>query len=214
MNLRALLLVCCVAAAATFVGCELYGLDDSEIQINVPEQVVGPVEVPLEGLLEVEIPAGSPPVTRWLGPPPADLDLMDPDSGEPKLAKYKDKVRRIEIRRISYRVSENSLNRDLPPLEIYFAPAGSVGLGADPAEASRAVRYGQTGTLKAGQTQSTRVAITPEAGATDKVADIMTTLSFASIFGTHLTLKAGDTVPSGKMKIEIGLQLTVFADVY
>lgn len=214
MQDRALLVFIGVALLLSSVGCELYGLDDSELQINVPEQTVGPLEVPLEGLLEIEIPPGSPPVVRWLGPPPADLDLMDPDTGEPRLAKYKDKIRRIEIRRISYRVSENSLNRDLPPLEIYFAPAGRVAAGADPAEASSAVRYGQTGPILAGQSHSTRQVVTPDAGAVDPVAEIMTSLSFASIFGTHLTLKPGDVVPSGKMKIELGLQLTVYAEVF
>ncbi len=206
------LLPLALLAVSALPGCELFGLDDSEIEINVPEQTIGPFELPLSAL---EIPAGAEgQVVRWVGPPGADVDLTSAESGQPKLEKYRDRIKRIEIRRITYRISENTLDGDLPPLEVYFSPAGAVGLGQDPDTKDSAIRYGESTPITPGLVHSSAVAFEVEPGAKEATGDVMSTLSFATLFGTHLSLAAGSRVPSGKIKIEVGIQLTVFAEAF
>ncbi len=199
-------------ALAGFViqGCELFGLDDATVEINVPEYTSDPVEIPLQAVVDIEIPQGES-ITKWIGPGPVDIDLI---SMEPRLEKYKDNIDGIEIRKIAYQITENTLDAEFPPLEFYFAEAGALGQTDDPAKSSQAVKYGQTGKITPGETHDQPVEIVPEDGAVEATSEIMASLAFSSIFGTHLTLDSNTQLPQGKLVIRFVFQLTVIAKAF
>ncbi|MBM4320764.1 MAG: hypothetical protein FJ125_12625, partial [Deltaproteobacteria bacterium] len=71
-------------------GCELFGLDDAELEINVPRYTIDAVDVPLQSL-PVRVPEGKT-VKQWLGAPPSPINLLDAD---PRLEKYQRAIRRL-----------------------------------------------------------------------------------------------------------------------
>jgi len=210
MDRHSSLLLALVCGVPLLASCELFGLDDSTIEIDIPEYVIGPLTLPRDGLPAGTLPEGQS-LARWVGTPPSPVDLV---AAEPRLEKYTDTLDRIEIRKITYQVTENTLSADLQPLEIYFGPTDVPASLEDPAKDARLVKYGQTAVIAKGVTHPTAQTMTPGAGAVEQVAEIMSDLAFSSLAGAHVVVQGGQAVPSGQMKIKVGLSLTVFVKPY
>lgn len=213
MKIRLLPLLSLSGLLVSLPGCELFGLDDSELEINVPAFEMT-VDIPLQSV-PAEVPQGQT-LEQWVGvplkgAPPLSVNLLEQDS---RLEKYDDKIQRIVIREITYEIEENELTADLPPFELHFGPHGMSTNLDDPTTASGVVKYGQTDPIRAGETLTTAKRIEPLPGATDKVADLMSGLSFSSLAGSHLVLTSGSPIPSGKLTLTVSIQVTVFVRPY
>ena len=101
----------------------------------------------------------------------------------------------VEIKKIAYRVDENTLNMDTPALTVYAAPAGVMAPGDPQAQA-----IGTLPPIPAGMVSGEQdVILTPDGRAI--LADFMRQYSvpFNLIVGTDIDVRAGDLVPTGSL---------------
>ncbi len=116
---------------------------------------------------------------------------------KPSLAQYTS-LAHITISSISYVVSNNSLNVDLPPLSIYLAPS-SVTDPTDP----RAVLFGTVPSIPAGSDPSAQVQLAPNAGAVFQMFTANLATPFNFIAAATVKITAGMPVPSGQITIAV-----------
>lgn len=101
----------------------------------------------------------------------------------------------ITIQSIGYKISENTLNVDSPPMVVYVAPINVMSPGDPQAEA-----IGNIPSVPAGMTSSELEVELTENGR-QLLSDYMKnyTVPFNLVVGTEVDVLAGDVVPTGKM---------------
>jgi hypothetical protein len=104
----------------------------------------------------------------------------------------------ISIESISYSVTTNTLNVDLPPVQIFLAPSGVT----DPAD-PRAMLFGTVPSVAAGDTASGEVILAANAGAVFKsfTRDLNTPFTF--IAATTVKIASGSGIPSGQLVVSV-----------
>lgn len=101
----------------------------------------------------------------------------------------------VEIKKIAYRVKENTLNVDTPEMTVYVAPAGVMSPDDPQAQA-----IGTLAPISAGMvSDEEEVTLTPNGRAI--LAGFMQQYSvpFNLIVGTEIDIHAGDLVPTGRL---------------
>jgi hypothetical protein len=116
---------------------------------------------------------------------------------KPSLAQYTS-LAHITISSISYTVSNNSLNVDLPTLSIYLAPSGVT----DPTD-PRAVLFGTVPSIPAGSDPSAQVQLVSNSGAIFEMFTSNLATPFDIIVATTVKIVAGTPVPSGHITIAV-----------
>jgi len=109
----------------------------------------------------------------------------------------------VTIGSITYQVSENTLNVDLPPMEIYLAPDGVT----DPHD-SRATLFGTVPSIPAGTTPSGAVQKTSNADAVFEMYTKNVSTPFNVIGATTVVIAPGTPVPTGHIKVIVGGTVT------
>jgi hypothetical protein len=116
---------------------------------------------------------------------------------KPSLAQYTS-LASITISSISYMVSNNTLNIDLPPVSIYLAPGGVT----DSTDA-RAVLFGTVPQIPAGTNPSAQVQLVANSGAVFQMFTSNLSMPFNFIAATTVKIVAGTPVPSGHLTIAV-----------
>ncbi|HVV53480.1 MAG TPA: hypothetical protein VHO06_27735 [Polyangia bacterium] len=104
----------------------------------------------------------------------------------------------ISISSITYAVSNNTLNVDLPPLNIYIAPMGVT----DPTD-PRALLFGQTAEIPAGTDPTMMVQLQPNAPSIFQMFTAHLSTPFNFIAATTVEIAAGTPVPNGHVTVAI-----------
>lgn len=116
---------------------------------------------------------------------------------KPSLAQYTS-LAHITISSISYVVSNNSLNIDLPPLSIYLAPSDVT----DPTD-PRALLFGTVPSIPAGSDPSAKVQLASNAGPVFEMFTANLATPFNFIVATTVKITAGTPVPSGQITVAV-----------
>ncbi|MES1208196.1 MAG: hypothetical protein ABUS79_19850 [Pseudomonadota bacterium] len=106
---------------------------------------------------------------------------------------------KVSISSISYQVSDNTLNVDLPPMAIYLAPDGVT----DAHDAS-AMLFGTVPSIPAGTNPSGMVQKAPNADAVLQMYTSNVSQTFNVIATTTVVIAAGTPVPNGHITVTIG----------
>ena len=104
----------------------------------------------------------------------------------------------ITISSISYTVSNNSLNIDLPPLTIYLAPDGAT----KPSD-SGAEEFGTIPAIPAGTNPSGMVMLVPNAAAVFAKFTGNISMPFTIIAAGTVVVPGGSPVPSGAITLSV-----------
>lgn len=148
-----------------------------------------------------DAPSGTCALTATIESPPQTVDLK---SQAPELQGYSNQtVLDVTISQISYTIPLNTLNVDLPPIQLFVAPSGTTS-ASDPA----AKKFGTVPAIAAGSTAPGKVTLDP--------AGQDAFVGFAHNFGTPFVFLASTTVvaaggtpvPMGTMRVTITGQLT------
>lgn len=224
MHLRRPLLLMLLPALTLANGCALFGLDDREFEINLPEIPIGPVQ--FRGSL----------IAADLCPPTDEerYDMLDPitedivqgfkqnlaeDQNEVDLEQYQtDQITGVTVRTINYSIALNTLQKDLEPIEIYFGPADAIPdsaetvLTIEDVRASGAVMFGDTDPILAGTTTGGRPKpVRRDPAGAEKVRDHLSDFSFSSVFRTSITLEPEDCANlGGELEVAVGIAITFF----
>lgn len=105
----------------------------------------------------------------------------------------------VTISSITYEVSNNTLNVDLPPISIYLAPDGVT----DPTD-SRATLFGTVPSIPAGSNPSGMVQKTANADAVFEMYTKNVSTPFNVIGAATVVIKGGTPVPNGHVTVTIG----------
>jgi hypothetical protein len=101
----------------------------------------------------------------------------------------------VSITKIAYRVSENTMNVDTPPLDVYVAPQSEMSTGGP-----QAMKIGRIAAVPAGElVEEGEVDVTEDGKAVLQGFMKNYTTPFNIIVGNEIQMSAGDTMPSGKM---------------
>lgn len=216
------LLVALVAGAVS--GCQLFGLDDREFEINLPEIAIGPVQ--FKGSL----------MRTQHCPPPDQLDslegqsisidiaqglatnLLDPDSGAAEIQEYSDRINGVTISKITYKIGLNTIRKDLDEIDILFGPfredfdPTAIDLAAE-REGGAAI-YGSTQTIEEGTTTDDLfVPVLQNASGQAKVRQYLSEFQFTTLFGTSLELSPSDCERlGGDLEIEARIGIVLFVE--
>lgn len=109
----------------------------------------------------------------------------------------------VTISSISYMVTDNTLNVDLPPIAIYLAPDGVT----DPND-SRALLFGTVPSIAAMSNPTGMVQKSPNADAVFMMFTKNVSTTFNVIAATTVVIKAGTPVPTGHITVTIGGAVT------
>ena len=104
----------------------------------------------------------------------------------------------INVDRINYTVTTNTLNVDVPPISLFLAPAGVT----DPAD-SRVMLFGTVPAVPAGQTASGQVQLSSTSGTVFKSFTRDLSMPFNFIAATTVTIASGAGVPSGRIVFSV-----------
>ncbi len=233
MRSFSLLTVLFLAIATLTSGCQLFGLDDREFEINLPEIPIGPV--PFRGSI----------LRTQLCPPPEALDdvtgditrdivqgfaqdLADPNKqSEVDLNEYNvDQITGVTVRSIDYDIDMNTLMKDLEPIEIYFGPLDCIpapeemddvgNLDLDAAIEKGATLFGATDTIEGGTTTGgVRVAVRQDPEGAEKVREYLSQFAFATLFRTSITLEPADCQNlGGDLDVGVWIAITFFVQPF
>lgn len=106
---------------------------------------------------------------------------------------------KVSISSISYQVSDNTLNVDLPPMAIYLAPDGVTDVN-DPS----AMLFGTVPAIPAGSNPSGMVQKAPNADAVLQMYTANVSQTFNVIAHTIVVIAADTPVPNGHITVTIG----------
>ena len=212
-----------VLLAVLTSGCQLFGLDDREFEIHLPEIPIGPVQFQgsvirqTEGFCPPDI-AGMEgsitiPIVQGLA---TDLAQDQPEDQQVDLEQYRDQITGVTVRSITYAISLNTLQKDLEAINIYFGPKSAV---ADPANvdldeaiAEGATLFGSTDMIPGGTTtggEQRPVKENPDGQ--DKVRDFLSSFAFSTLFSTSLTLEPEDCRNlGGDLDVAVRIAVTFF----
>ncbi|HXJ18962.1 MAG TPA: hypothetical protein VMT03_01925 [Polyangia bacterium] len=105
----------------------------------------------------------------------------------------------VTIESITYTVSDNTLNVDLPPISIYLAPDGVT----DPTDPS-ATLFGTVPSIQAGTNPTGSVTKTANADAAFEMYTKNVSTTFNIIAGATVVIDAGTPVPNGHITVTVG----------
>ena len=123
------------------------------------------------------------------------VDLI---SQSAELAANRDKVRRLELTALNALPKANTLSAALPEMTVYVGPKGAT-------EASEGVRIATIPSIPAGSTATVTVAI--DAAGMDAAQPHLMTFDFVVMLSGTLEVKSGETVPSGKLDIDLTMDV-------
>jgi len=180
-------------------SCALFGFDEDggfDLPISASESVVVPVDlssVPNSGQTapqDVDIPLDLP-------AQPVDLASASQD-----LDKNKDKLERLEIKRLNITPQNNSLTRDLPPIDLFIGP-----FDGDP---NGAVKIATIPSIPAGSTE--RVVGQIDDAGMDAAQPFLTSLQFSFQPSGTLEVKQGEEIPGGRADLELLIEVQATVD--
>ena len=105
----------------------------------------------------------------------------------------------VTIQSITYTVSDNTLNVDLPPISIYLAPDGVT----DPTDPS-ATLFGTVPPIQAGTNPTGSVTKTSNADAVFQMYTKNVSTTFNIIAGATVVIDGGTPVPTGHITVTVG----------
>ncbi len=214
-----------VLALALGSGCQLFGLDDREFEINLPEIPIGPVQFKgslmrlqhcppvgeldaLEGqTIAIEIAQG------------LATNLLDPESGASEITDYADRINGVTISKITYKIGLNTIDKDLDEIDILFGPfredfdPTAIDLSQELDEFGADV-YGSTQEIERGTTTDDLfVPVLQNASGQAKVRQFLSEFQFTTLFGTRLELSPRDCERlGGDLEIEARIGIVLFVE--
>ena len=195
---RATSLALPLAVLPVLPACDLFKKVEQAAQI--PVDVMESAQVSLDvGQLTGQLAGKVTPVdlSQDLATPPIVLDL---NKSQPDLAKYANgHIVTIEINKIVVTPTANTMTGDLPALEIYFGPTTAKGL-AD------GVKVATIPPIPKGSLAPMDGVIYADAMATAG-SKYLATLAFSEMLNGKLFVKAGDTVPGGKIDLKLDFHI-------
>ena len=215
---HALLLAALVSMAPAWSGCQLFGLDDGELPITLPEIPIGPVNFASSAAREQICPPqlagmeGS--ITRKFIQG-SQTDLRSEQSSV-DLTQYEGQITGVTVRNIDYSISRNTLDKDLQALEIHF---GALSLAEDPIEIAESAldaptaRFGRTAEILGRTPTPGRVAVKQDPDGAEGVRDHLSTFQFSTLFSTEFELTPDDCANlHGDLEVMVWIQITFFVD--
>lgn len=118
-------------------------------------------------------------------------------AGQPGLSQTAS-LAKITISSISYMVSNNTMNVDLPPFTLYLAPSGVT----DPTD-TRAKAFGTVPSIPAGMDPSGQVQLMADSAATFEMFTGNISVPFNLIASTTVDIPGGSPIPSGKITVTV-----------
>ena len=195
------------------IACGWFGESIQEDDLDVTYTVDFDFDLPVDA--NVLCPAGADcsaaaipaPADRELSPIEVNVDLdIVQETGEPKLADYAGKFKRIQISRITYEATGNSLTFDVPPMTLYLGPVGAkkpTEMGVLELATTPTVAKGTNGVQNATINEMNR----------DKLSALIQSLSVGAIAQATPVVKQGEPFPpSGKVDIKVTIYVTFVAN--
>jgi hypothetical protein len=218
-------LLCLAAALVGPAGCGLIDADIAEVDLDLPPRTVIVDTADWELTDQGEMPAVActetrrdcaPKVEMWCGADEicaahcggntcevnvlvALWHTVDLSQEIPDLAKVAGPLVDITVDRVGFAITENTLNMASPPLTVALGPTGAITADADGVR-----QIGTIPSLEPGESLAeTEVELTADAEAAivERLLDYET--PFNLIVGSNVALRAGDAVPSGRLKARI-----------
>jgi hypothetical protein len=206
LNLRLASLALPLVAVTALPACDLFNSAKASVQqaAQIPLDVNEATKISLDvGKLTGPTAGTVTPIdmNQDLTTPPAPIDL---NKSQPDLAKYANgHIVTVEINKIGVTPTTNTLTSDLPSLDLYIGPTTAKGI-AD------CIKVATIPKIAKGSTTAVD-AVIDAAAMKEAGTKYMATLAFAQMLSGKLVIKAGDTVPGGK--IDLNLDLGVHAVV-
>ena len=212
-------------------GCQLFGLDDREFEIQLPEIPIGPVQFKgslmrlehcpapdLRGSMEGETISIA--IAQGLA-----TNLLDPQNGTAEIQEYADRINGVTISKITYKIGLNTMEKDLEAINILFGPyredfdPTNIDLEEERDTHGAAV-YGSTQVIERGTTTyndlTKAVEFVPVLQNAEGQAEVRKHLSefkFTTLFGTDLELTAQDCENlGGDLEIEARIGIVLFVE--
>lgn len=110
----------------------------------------------------------------------------------------------VSISQIAYVIDSNSLNRDLPPIELFLAPQ-NVTSTSDPT----AHKFGTVPAIASKQTTGGKVALEPDAESTFSGYARNFKVPFEFLSRTVITVRGGDVTPTGRIDVRVKGKVSV-----
>jgi hypothetical protein len=217
--------------AAAVAGCGLISTDVTRVGFMLPDQTftVDTSTFNLASVSTVAVPCGDGQVVTDCCNPPAPSPTPDCTATPLVCAAYNGQnvctaqipwsfattvdlsnqfsspassvLKDVQITKITYTVSNNTLNVDLPALTIYLAPKGV-------SDTSSATEFGTVPSIPAGTDPSANVELVSNANQVFQQYAANPSVPFNVIVATTLVIPSGTPVPSGHATITIGGTLT------
>lgn len=181
-------------------SCALYGFDDDGgFALPIAATQSFTLQVDMEALMGGG-GATAPADRTWVIPLAATP--IDMASASKDLAANRDKLERLEIKRIEVRPFDNSLTTDLPPIQL--AVGEYMGGGND------TIMFATIPSIPAGSTESQLAAI--DKAGTDGAQPLLTSLRFDFVPAAVLDIRRGQLIPTGRTELEITLTIQATID--
>lgn len=212
MKNRTLALILLSLTLFSTLACGWFGDNIEENDLDVTYTADFDFDLPIDaGVLcpgvdcsSAAVPA---PVDRELTPIEVnvDLDIVE-QTMKPELADYAGKFKRIQITKITYAATNNSLTFDMPPLELFLGPVGAEkpdDQGVISMATMPVVTKGQNGTFDATINEANR----------DQLSTLIQSLQVAAIAQATPVVKKGEMFPpSGKLDLKVTIYVTFVAN--
>jgi hypothetical protein len=211
MNKSALLIAC--ALLPMLSGCGLFDEDkltsaldityteDFEISLPIDAAALCPADADCTGT------AAAAPQDQPLKPLEVAIDLdIATLTGNPELASYAGKFKSVNISRIAYAAPDNSLTFDLPPINLYVGPLGTM-----KGTSAGALKLATIPSIPAKMNASGDAPL--EAGNATAISDRFKSLQAAIVTDAAPVIKRGQPFPpSGTNNVKITLYVTFVAN--
>jgi hypothetical protein len=194
-------------------GCGLFDGDRLEDALNVTYTETFEITLPVNADLlcppgvDCSEPATASPEDRQLLDLEIPIDLDIPAlTGATELNKYTGKFREVSITRIEYNAPQNSLNFDLPPINLFVGPTG-----AKKSNASGTLLLGTIPVISAGMAASGDAMI--EEANRPAISERFKALQASIIGDAKPTVRRGQPFPpKGSNEIKLTIHLTFVAN--
>ena len=203
--LRSLFVVALPAVALS--GCDILNKAASDVTnavTNIPIDVTQSTKISLDVGTLIGAAAGQKApadTTQAITTPPQPVDL---NKEQPDLAKYANgHIKTLEIAKIAVTPTTNTLTGNLPALDLYVGPT-------DLKNATDGIKVATIPAIPAGSTALVNATI-DAAAMTQAGTQYLAKLAFAQALKGTLVVKAGDTLPGGKidLKLDLGVHAIV-----
>ena len=125
----------------------------------------------------------------------------------PELIDYKERglFRTMNFNSVRYTIIENTTTTDIEPMEVYLAPLGSTEINPDEGVLIATIPAISAGTTPTGEAEILHAN-------TSAASTLVFDLDFATVTGAEISLRAGDETPTGKMRLQVDMVMTIKAD--